>query len=63
MAKKFFLQSTTNPIIKFQILGRNKETGVMQLRGAWSDFEEVMTKDKMEQYKYKIVTEEAPDGN
>ena len=63
MGKKYFLQSITSPVIKFQILSRDKATGVMKLRGAWSEFEEVMTKEKMEQYKYKLVTEETPDGN
>lgn len=63
MAKKAFLVSMTSPGIRFQILSRDKETNVMKLKGAWSEFDEVMTKEKMEQYKYKIVIEETPDGN
>lgn len=63
MAKKYFLQSMTSPVIKFQIISRNKDTGVMKLKGAWSEFDEVMTKEKMDQYKYKIVIEETADGN
>ena len=59
--KKAYLQSITSPIIKFEILGRNKDTNVMQLRGAWSEFEEVVTKEYMEKYKYKIVVEEVSD--
>lgn len=56
--KKFFLQSITDPYIKFEILDRNKETGVTKLKGRWSEFEDVVTKESMEKYKYKIVTEE-----
>jgi hypothetical protein len=62
MAKKFYLQSTTSPAIRFQIMARDKTTNVMKLKGAWSEFEEVMTKEKMDQYKYKIVIEETEDG-
>ena len=62
MAKKFYLQSTTCPAIRFQIMSRDKTTNIMKLKGAWSDFEEEMTKEKMDQYKYKIVIEETEDG-
>lgn len=55
---KFYLQSITKPEIKFQILGRDKETGVMKLKGQYAEFEEHMDKDKMELYKYEIVKEE-----
>lgn len=55
---KFFLQSTTKPEVRFEILGRNKETGTMKLRGQYSEFEEPMDKDKMALYNYTIVKEE-----
>lgn len=55
---KFYLQSVTKPELKFEILGRNKDTGVMKLKGEFAEFEEHMDKEKMELYKYKIVKEE-----
>ena len=55
---KFFLQSTTNPRVRFEILGRNKEAGTMKLKGEYSEFEEPMDKEKMDLYKYTIVKEE-----
>ena len=55
---KYYLQSVTKPELKFEILGRNKETGVMKLRGEFSDFDAHMDKAKMALYKYRIATEE-----
>ena len=55
---KFYLQSKTRPELKFEILGRNKETGVMKLKGQLAEFEEHMDKAKMELYKYVIVKED-----
>jgi hypothetical protein len=55
---KFFLQSTTKPEVRFEILGRDKEAGTMKLKGAYSEFEEPMDKEKMALYKYTIVKEE-----
>lgn len=60
---KFFLQSLTKPEIKFQILGRDKDTGIMKLKGQYAEFEEHMDKAKMELYKYEIVKEEAEHAN
>lgn len=58
---KFFLQSVTKPEIRFQIIKRNKETGVMTLKGELAEFEEHMDKEKMDLYKYAIVKEEDHD--
>ncbi len=55
---KFFLQSTTNPKVRFEILGRDKEAGTMKLKGQYSEFEEPMDRDLMAKYKYTIVKEE-----
>lgn len=55
---KFFLQSVTKPEVKFEILGRNKDTGVMRLKGEFAEFEEHMDKAKMDLYKYRVVKEE-----
>lgn len=55
---KFYLQSITKPELKFEILGRNKDTGVMKLKGEFAEFDEHMSKEKMELYKYRIVREE-----
>jgi hypothetical protein len=56
--KKAFLKSVTKPDIKFEILSRDKETNVMKLRGQWSEFEETVTKEWMDKFKYTIVIEE-----
>jgi len=55
---KFYLQSTTNPKTRFEILSRNKETGVMRLKGQYAEFDEKVDKELMEKYKYTIVKEE-----
>jgi hypothetical protein len=58
MAAKFFLQSTTNPHVRFEILGRNKDAGTMKLKGQYAEFEEPMDKELMAKFKYTIVKEE-----
>lgn len=55
---KFFLQSLTQPKIRFQILSRNKETNSMRLKGQYAEFDEVVDKEVMEKYKYTIVRED-----
>lgn len=55
---KFFLQSLTQPKIRFQILSRNKETNSMRLKGQYAEFDEVVDKEVMEKYKYTIVKED-----
>ncbi len=60
---KFYLQSVTKPEIRFLILGRNKDTGIMKLKGQYAEFEEHMDKDKMDLYKYTIVKEEEDHAN
>lgn len=55
---KFYLASLTKPELKFEILGRNKETGMMKLKGEFAEFEEPMDKEKMAKYKYHIIKEE-----
>lgn len=59
--KKAFLKSLTSPGIKFEILARDKATGMTKLKGAWSEFEEVVTKEYLQKYKYEIVIEEVQD--
>ncbi len=61
MARKAFLKSLTTPGIKFEILSRDKDTNVMKLRGSWSEFEETVTKEWMDKYKYSVVIEEAKE--
>lgn len=56
----FYLQSTTKPELKFQIISRDKTTGMTRLRSMASDteFEEHLDKDKLAALKYTIVKEE-----
>lgn len=56
---RYFLQSIPKPAIRFEILGHNKETGMMRLKGQYAEFEEKMNKDLMTKYKYTIVKEDS----
>lgn len=55
---KFYLRSITKPEIQFLILGRDKDTGIMKLKGQYAEFEEFMDKATMAMYRYEIVKEE-----
>jgi hypothetical protein len=54
----YYLQSLTNPKVRFRIISRDPATGMTKMQGMTSEFEEVVNKDTMEKYKYKIVKEE-----
>ena len=55
----YYLQSTTTPKVRFRILDRDKATGKTKLLSMTGvEIEEVVNKEMMEKYKYKIVKEE-----
>lgn len=56
-----YLQSTTQPKIRFKILGRDKATNIMRLKGDYAEFDEFMDKATMAMYGYKITSEEVQD--
>lgn len=56
--KRFFLQSTQDPLIKIEILKRDPVTGVTKLQGIGASFEEVLTKERIAELGYKVVAEE-----
>lgn len=51
---KIFLQSIHDPKLKFQVLSFNKETQIGKLKGDTSEFEEPLTKERMDKYGYKL---------
>jgi len=59
MNAKFYIQSTLDPKIRFEILSRNPETGETKIQGIGAAFTEVLTKEKLSEMKYKVVKEEA----
>lgn len=58
----YYLQSTTTPSIRFRIISRDKDTGVARLMGMTGvEFTEVVNKEMLAKYRYKIVKETADD--
>lgn len=55
---KFYIQSTLDPKIRFEILSRNPTTGETRIQGIGAAFTETLTKDNLEKMNYRVVKEE-----
>ena len=55
MPKHFFVNDTTSE--RFQILGFDKATGLIKLKGRLATIDEPYDKEKTERMGYKLVTE------
>lgn len=55
---KFYIQSTLDPKIRFEILSRNPTTGETRIQGIGAAFTETLTKDKLAEMKYTVIKEE-----
>ena len=60
---KHFLQSIHKPEVRFEILEFDKSTGMAKLKGQMAEFEEPISKERMEKYGYKIVKEDEHEND
>jgi hypothetical protein len=56
--KRFFLESTLDPKLRFEILERDPITGVTKIQGIGASFEEILTKERIAELGYKVAVQE-----